>query len=303
MIRTNNVVLILGAGASYPYGFPTGERLVDLMTNVDDIKLAQFMRHVRHFSEHHIKEFCEDLGNSGLSSIDRFLQRRQDYSAVGKSMIAFMLMKFESAKNLRGSAEGRWYRYLYNDIINALTLEEFANNHLNIITYNYDRSLEKFFFDALKSGFHLTDPDAAKWAASIPIVHVHGSFGPLPWMGNDARQYSDDYDQIEAAKKRLHIVSDDIEESGVMDECGRLLDRASHVVFLGFGYDPVNVDRLQLQDRCANAQFVGTRYDMTESEIRIVNQTQFAPQNLRFSWEGRDVDCLSFLRQHRDVFF
>ena len=302
MIRKNNIVLVLGAGASAPYHFPTGESLVERMAGLDDDQQSEFVQVCPNFTPHHVRLFCDDLRDSGWTSIDRFLQRRQDYSNVGRAMIGFVLMPYEDSSNLHAPNGGRWYRYLYSDIIAPLSPQDFGTNQLSIITYNYDRSLEKFFFDVLKKGFSLMDADAASLSQAIPIVHVHGSFGNLPGAGGHGRPYFADFTDIHDAMHRLHIVSDDIQQSGVVERCSKLLEVASHVVFLGFGYDSVNVTRLELEKRCANARFYGTRFKMTNSQIGLTYNTHFEPHGLSFSWDEEHVDCLQYLRRHRELF-
>ena len=211
-------------------------------------------------------------------------------------------MPFEDASQLHSPGDGRWYRYLYSEIISPSSVEEFGNNQLSIITYNYDRSLEKFFVDVLKKGFSLTDMEAAKRAQGVPVVHVHGSFGDLLGAVGHVRPYYPDYRELHDTMQRLHIVSDDIKQSGVIAKYSRLLQDATHVIFLGFGYDSVNVARLGLETHCPQASFYGTRFGMTNSEIGLTFNTHFEPHGLSFSYEGDRVDCLQYLRNHLELF-
>ena len=78
--------------------------------------------------------------------IDAFLTVGQSFN-VGKLAIAYCLMLFEDETklyqpdgDLRG---GNWYAYLVGKL--DLTFEEFGNNKLSIVTFNYDRSLELIF--------------------------------------------------------------------------------------------------------------------------------------------------------------
>lgn len=302
MIRDNDVVLVLGAGASSPYGFPLGEPLVEEIRTLDGPEVDRFLKLAPDFTRDHTGQFLSELQQSGQRSIDRFLQHRKDYSNVGKAMIAFRLMRHESTGTLRTPGTGRWYRYFYSDILAPSGPQDFNNNCLGIITYNYDRSLEKFFFDTLKADFDLTNDKAAKAAASIPIVHVHGSFGDLPNMGDDVRPYHADFSGIDSAMNRLHVVSDDIEASGVIDRYGKLLMGASHVVFLGFGYDSVNIERLRLNVYCPNAKVYGTAFGMEYSEMNLIQNNHFGGQGPSLQWDENRDDCLNFLRKNRQFF-
>ena len=99
----------------------------------------------------------------------------------------------------------------------------------------------------------------------------------------------------------MHIVSDDIASSGVLEKCDELLGAATHVLFLGFGYDRVNMERLNLT-RFRQAQYWGTVYELTASEVNATVQPQFATVGSQLQTTAVDVDCLRFLREHRDLF-
>jgi hypothetical protein len=68
----HNTVLVLGAGASCPYGFPSGRTLIDKITHsVGEQGSHLYERLVnRDFEHRSIKEFSNALRESPLSSID-----------------------------------------------------------------------------------------------------------------------------------------------------------------------------------------------------------------------------------------
>src|SRR6267378_303056 len=70
-------VLILGAGASMPYGFPSGSGL-----------------------RRHIIEYLDELLSADTTSIDVFLERRTEFVEIGKAAIAATLIPLESTRNL-----------------------------------------------------------------------------------------------------------------------------------------------------------------------------------------------------------
>lgn len=302
VIHKNTVVFVLGAGASMPYDYPSGEGLVNSIKTMDEGQIYEFVVESPQYTTDHVKQFVNDLYQAGINSIDRFLQRRVEYSNVGRTMIAYHLMEFEKPGTLHTPRKDRWYPYLYNEILLADSPDEFVQNRVSFITYNYDRSLETYFFQALKAGFGLTDQKAAEYVLRIPIIHVHGSFGQLPGMGPEVRRYASNFDGIQKAVSQLRIISDDIESSGILDECKMCLEVASHVVFLGFGYDNVNVSRLQLHNYCANAVIRGSALDKTNAEKSFIKNTQLTPHKLKIDFGENHEDCLLFLRSRRATF-
>jgi hypothetical protein len=74
-------VLILGAGASIPYGFPSGDALFEIICkNIknENSKGTQYLLEAG-FTLENILEFGEALFYSGKTSIDEFLEHRKDF--------------------------------------------------------------------------------------------------------------------------------------------------------------------------------------------------------------------------------
>lgn len=98
-------VFVLGAGASYPYGFPTGEGLV-----TEIIGLASKNRTLDAFLyngcvDQDVKRFAVDLADSDALSVDAFLEHRPDFLKIGKLAVCLSLIPRE-----RDSVLSRNYR-------------------------------------------------------------------------------------------------------------------------------------------------------------------------------------------------
>jgi hypothetical protein len=91
---TTPTVLILGAGASYPYGFPTAKELEELICEQfksQETRASLVLSNESNYSGQQFFEFKEAFLRSPLS-IDAFLQRRPDFLDVGKLAIAYCLI-------------------------------------------------------------------------------------------------------------------------------------------------------------------------------------------------------------------
>jgi|KBSMisStandDraft_5_1062788.scaffolds.fasta_scaffold234320_2 hypothetical protein len=297
------IVLVLGAGASVPYGFPDGSTLVRQI-----VQTAQGGSAYDAFSrwsggkwkKDRIDLFCSELQESGWWSIDRFLQHRPDLQDIGKAMIAYYLMKCEQPETLDTYPNnlGRWYQYFYNELLRPKSPDELAKNPLSVITYNYDRSFEFYLYRALRAGFKLSPEDALAHSRAIPVVHMHGSLGELP-PDERGRPYAPTVEGFVEASANLHIVSDDIESSGVIEKkCRPVLQAADRIIFLGFGYDRTNLGRLPLPP----TEYHGTMYGLTHSE-RTVHAEYFQRRAGRqLAYTDPEIDCLQFLRHRRQLF-
>ena len=130
-----NLVLVLGAGASMPYGFPSGRELVARALNKS---VRSFLGEMG-FHPSEVKEFQTAMKFSDPPSVDAFLALRSELMKVGKAAIACVLVQCESPDNLFQPAAGRWYPYLRRQL--ETSLELFRYNKASVVTFNYDRSL------------------------------------------------------------------------------------------------------------------------------------------------------------------
>jgi hypothetical protein len=72
---SKNTVLVLGAGASYPYGFPLGKQLKQKILSLQERPDDYSAVHELGYLERDISEFQRRFRGSQLDSIDLFLER------------------------------------------------------------------------------------------------------------------------------------------------------------------------------------------------------------------------------------
>jgi hypothetical protein len=244
---TEPTVLILGAGASAEYGFPTGRKLLlDICESLDGKKLKTFLLEKMNFSEKEIDYFKKTLDSSGAQSVDLFLENRKEFERIGKIAIAASLIPCERFREFKPKPKPRWYETLLNLMTEGGTFEK---NRLYVITFNYDRSLEAFLFQSLKNLLHVDKADAEKIACKN-IVHPHGSLGATLISSETERGYSPELrpEWVTAAANRIKIVHEAEPKSDEFNQAHNLLRAASEIIFLGFGFHDRNVERLALDE-------------------------------------------------------
>jgi hypothetical protein len=183
LVITVKTVFILGAGASKPYGLPIGSELYqDLISKFgSNTTLRRDLLNLIPLSEKHIENFVKNLKYSGLTSVDAFLERREEFTDIGKACIAFELLSRENLE-IMWSSNRNWMKYLYQRMVTP-TLEEFSQNEVGFITYNYDRTLEQFLHTSLMNTYDKDEASCAAILNGLPIIHLHGRLGYLPWQG------------------------------------------------------------------------------------------------------------------------
>jgi hypothetical protein len=262
-------VLVLGAGASKPYDFPTGPQLLQTILNGlsehGSGLAATLTDHGHHWPA--LRQFRKALDLSRQPSVDAFLENRREYLGIGRDAMAASLIPLERAETLFSrKIKGDWYSYLWERI--GAEPERFAeNNRLSVLTFNYDRSFEKFFFTAWKNSYGASDVECARCLDALGIIHLHGQLGELfQWRGR-GRGYSPEMsrEEIRLCSGSIKIVSDEAlgEE---FTEALRLIRDAKLICFLGFGYHEQNVRRLGMTGLALRQNVYGTALGLEEGE-------------------------------------
>ncbi len=250
MIKTNTL-FILGAGASKPFGYPTGIELREsIITVTKEKEIVQSLGgHVDvHNDRVQLYEFINAFKGSGVYSIDSFLEYRPEYMYIGKMAIAASLIEKEVDNHLR-TTEGNWYMYLFDRI--KVSFEKLDQNNISFITFNYDRSLEQFLFEAIRNLFGKKPEECAEKIEKIPIVHLYGQLHPLPWQEESGIMYSPNkrlIKRLKTAPITIKIISDEreVDSSEEFQKAYKLVKDARRIYFLGFGFDETNLKRLKI---------------------------------------------------------
>lgn len=275
---TKPTVLILGAGASMPYGFLSGEELVKIIEKRDEVYWEKSIRKGKFYLYggfgYKISDyltFRRELLKSHQSSVDAFLEWRSEFMEIGKLVIADILIEHENQETLARKEENRWYTGLLNRKLSGSSLEEFTDNKLSVITFNYDRSFEQFLFMTLQSRYAETSiKKVADVVNKIEIVHVHGTLGRLSWREGDGdiREYETNItsETLKVAAGGIKIVTDaELDKSDEFNRARELLLKSEIVFFLGFGYLKANIERLRELD--TSMVIRGTVLGLTDPEI------------------------------------
>lgn len=276
---TNKIVLVLGAGASMPYQLPSGSGLRALiLAYLHNSSSGGVWKALRLLNENEgeINQFKEDFQHFEQGTIDAFLEKRPQYLAVGKKIIAATLLPCEKddflfreqdyrnlpkffttniKRNTFVPLGGNWYPFLFQKIED---FENLPDGILSIVTFNYDRTLEYYLFRSLLNLYEYRDNDeilsrCVKMMEKIPILHVYGQLGMLKHQVENGQSYvpfgssqgnNDWAERVENAAKEIHLIGNERESSPQFKKAHQLLLDANYIYFLGFGFDRRNLARL-----------------------------------------------------------
>jgi hypothetical protein len=200
----NDTVFVLGAGASWHYGYPTGEGLVDGVISMASRFSVYCQRRlashqiVQLIPEYVVERIDKSKGTAGATRgwervmeeclllvnrlqtvrpllIDHFLAWNESLRPIGKLMIAAVILECEAAKVHRQE----WYRFIVHKLVYGCGKSaDLFKNKVHFITFNYDASLEYHLFKALTSVDILEQADVQKFLTEDRIVHTYGCVHP-----------------------------------------------------------------------------------------------------------------------------
>jgi hypothetical protein len=244
-------VFVLGAGASAPYGFPTGIDLSKTITaGLLNGPISAGLRDIAGIDPEALLHFRQEFYESGKNSVDAFLEHRSDLMQIGKLVTAYALIEREVLEELFTFRES-WLRELYNRLNS--TFSAFGAHQLSFVTFNYDRSVENFLFRAISRSYNAPEPDVKVLMNKIPVIHLHGRLGFLPWQdGGESRPYNHQVtkESLRIAADNIKIIHEDITDVQDADfaRAKKLLSEADQIILMGFGYNSTNVERLGIRD-------------------------------------------------------
>ncbi|MEQ9461908.1 MAG: hypothetical protein RIG82_13250 [Phycisphaeraceae bacterium] len=325
---TKPTVLILGAGASVDVGYPLAGGLVDEIVALSHQKevmspaewyAARDGGEYRYLTskqqlEEACKEFANKLSASGCPSIDTFLESREDLRVVGKFLIA-KIIKHKEYKypNFNRDGAKKWYQSLLQSIVSGCKdpLDAITKTDLRIITFNYDRSLEYFLMSALSERCNISEDAAiAKMRESnLYPLHLHGDLGSL-----ETYEYGEIKDDvsIKKASQNIRVVSELNDLSGnersfvseEFKEANEQLQAAERIIFMGFSYDPISIDRFNFFNNISSKTEIHLlTYKMSKNSLHKLHLMagKWGPSITILKFYEPDLSCSDLLSDGLDL--
>jgi hypothetical protein len=324
---------IVGAGASKDFGFPLGPELVSNIRNrIDTERMnpnqtrpvfnAAMASKQNADQRRDFGEAATDLcgGLVAARSIDRLLQSRMDRPLVidmGKCGIASEILEREGNCQIGQRANGDWserhyslvnaqdtwiarlFSILHEGVTPKRALDVFKD--ITFITFNYDRCIERYLSLAFRHILNLSPDDAYDVAAQVEIVHVYGSLGDLPdKLGNGGIPFGGDATFTRSAADSVRTFTEGAED-GTLQRLASIIDESQDIIFLGFGFDRVNLSTLFHEKIYTDPIFnehkrlFGTGLGAGPMEITALQERLISPDSLRFTDRFLPIECNKYI--------
>ena len=112
---------------------------------------------------------------------------------------------------------------------------DFRNNRLGLVTFNYDRSLEHYLYTAPKHRFNAEE--AIRLIKTVTVIHVHGQLGQLPWQSDEeseVRRYTPErtVETVTKAAIGIKVISETIDDNPEFVSAHALMAKAKRIYLL-----------------------------------------------------------------------
>ena len=309
---------IIGAGASVSFGFPVGRTLTEeisfhLRSKIDPYDGVELIDKIIRYAIQKIpypeagREWNPNyLHNAAVKiaknmplapSIDNYLEAKKDrvgYSEIGKIAISHAILGHERKSSL-------WFDR-FNDHLQSPDFAKFGDNWLsalfriltaqkglegfrlalrssNFVTFNFDRVIEKFFFEAVKSYFDLTDDQA--WDVldqDLNVAHVYGSLGSLKGPNSVPFGSNGDSQSVYDGSRKIRTFSEGVRDERDISQAGSWCHDSETVIFMGFAFLPLNMRVLSPNDPFGKKRVYGTSLGLSSDNSAI------AKNILSYTW-------------------
>lgn len=316
---TKNTVLILGAGASKPYGFPTGQELREKIIREGGSRLGGLNQGSWRQEDYRLngEKFAATFDKSGVTSIDRFLNMQtEDYVIFGKILIMAFIRDYEKHSKFNEHIKNPnqdWYRVFWNKINSGVEkFEDLSFDNFQIISFNYDRSFEYYLYQSVRNLFPksiIQDKLVIALMKTLKVIHVFGRVESMIWENGESfdednvlRYYNNlhfDYNELLARRETINIINEVKKDTSEYKE---IIESSKEVFFLGFGFLEENMKLLgaPFKQQIGNhTKFIATAYQISQENINRLFAKYFSAASISNSI-FYDCDCAALLRNHLD---
>lgn len=294
---SSRTVFIVGAGASHELGLPTGEKLKSDIAQIlnitfpdgysqktGDRQIADILKSKaakdgnRDWNYLLKKAWAIRNALGGAISIDNVLDAHADDSDLthcGKLSISKSILVAERNSHL--FSEKSDFSTIFNRASNSwlipffqILTEGIRKNrihslfeNISIINFNYDRCVEYFLPQALSCYYNIKMEDSIDICKSLEIIHPYGTVGNL--YGINPTPFGDRNLNISDIAKNIRTFTEGVSEANLIESINNSCLNAQKIVFLGFGFNPMNMDVLSTKSSSNVKYIYATTYGLSDA--------------------------------------
>lgn len=218
---------------------------------------------------------------------------------MGKLLIAYFILKAERESRLAPSDEplglqglrDTWLVPFVKKLFDGVRLDTVGSifDGITVVSFNYDRCVERFLEDALVQGFHLDQATAHVIVEKFDIIHPYGSLGTLAGGAEHGLPFGarPELGTIWMAAEKLRTFTERVEaDSPVLSRIRGAMLNGTQIAYLGFSYLPQNMELLTTQVPSEHPkQILGTGFGVSRQELQSVARACGTAAGLPLRWQ------------------
>ncbi len=336
---------IVGAGAGVDIQMPLGTELKDTIARQLNLRTDDFGRRLLSGDQsildviRHNPNQLDDLGITSKDvdqaiksiraslhqaiSIDNYLDNHSNDAAtvfLGKLAIVNAIAKAERKSSVYfeiqstdsnidpNKIEPTWYNFLFKKICennNSIEQLEETLANLSFIIFNYDRCLEHFLFQSIKTYWRLDDEKTAGLLRKTRFYHPYGSLGELQWQnynrkfafgGNVSTEF------LLTAYSKIKTFTEQVKEGTLINMIRSVMQETETMIFLGFAFYDQNIRLLSPEQEAQVKKIFGTAIGISQWDLEDVDKELLTSLKL----QGRrpvhninpELDCVGLFEKN-----
>ncbi len=235
--RTKPTVYVLGAGASFPFGFPLGGKLKDRMGELmaGGYNFYNSLPKTEGVDPFAVMRALNEVHGPTIDQSISCLEPK--FRPVAHQIMVLTISRAEA--NYRETPK-RW-RDWYPEFFKLIKVVS-ETLPIKIVTFNYDRSLEWFLEKFTETNTpHDSRELVVERVKDIEIIRPHGSLGDLSEFPFGQLETPD---QIEASGLKILLIEEAKKTSTEFERAYKAIEAAEQIVFIGFLFDPMTMENL-----------------------------------------------------------
>jgi len=315
LVLRSRTLFVLGAGASKEIGMPTGHELKHKLATRLNIRFPDgWTQSTGDQSITDALRFLAKQANGGRGDINPYLHKAwqmvgalpqamsidnyidaledPDIALLGKLSIVREIIQCEKDSALYfneesdrsgvlSRAEGTHYHGLFQLLSENLRksgIDQFFTNAA-FVSFNYDRSLEWYFQQAIQNYYGVTAQQAWGALSRLKVIHPYGTVGRLPWLDPKpgfvpyGGSYNHDYLEL---SKAIRTFTEQFSDKSISDAIEAEVTAAERIVFLGFGFHDINMQTLATSAKTKLRHVIGTALGVSKPDVDAISRSILA---------------------------
>ena len=308
----SKTLFVIGAGASCEVGLPTGEQLKSHIASLLNFKFGKFasieggdvdiFRALQEFSQGKDRNTLNILIEKSRNisqivplvaiSIDNYLDAHQGDSLLeicGKLGIVRSILNAESKSKLskipHGNGDYRisdiansWYIKFFQMLTESVSRNLIDNifDNISIITFNYDRCIERVIPQLLRDYYKIDQMEADRIFSKLEIIHPYGCIGCLPCANKHVGvEFGADRADLIKSAYGIKTFTEGLDDISIINRIKSLTERADTIVFLGFAFHPMNMGMLATENSSYPKRIFATTYGLSDADGKAIEHDIF----------------------------